>query len=135
MLQDGFGCGSGSFSEGAEGFAGKLIDRVLVFHRWIPFGFGGEHLRGQVAIFPFYFGLGRRILGAGELDEEAGAGHVACDGFFNEGAGDAVGLIIEDDVDGAAKALAAPAGRELAAAALGRGWLLKGRFPATGWGS
>jgi hypothetical protein len=63
------------------------------------------------------------MLGAGELDEETRAGNVAGDGFIDECAGDEVGLVVEDDVDGAAKALSATAGRELAAATAGRGQL------------
>jgi len=42
---------------------------------------------------------------AGKLDEETRAGHVAGDDFIRESAGDEDGLVVEDDVDRAAKTL------------------------------
>ena len=54
------------------------------------------------------------MLGAGELDEEARAGHVAGDGFVDESLRDAIGVLADQGVDGAAQAHGGAAGRGLA---------------------
>jgi hypothetical protein len=69
------------------------------------------------------------VPGAGQLDEETRAAHVAGDGLVDEGVGDAVGLVVEDDVDGVAQARGAQAGRDLAAAA-GRSCFVRSGFAA-----
>lgn len=81
---------------------------------FVPLGLGGEELGPGGSGALLFLLLGRGILRAGELDEETRAGHVAGEGFVDEGAGDAVGFEADQGVDGAAETGSAAAGGEAA---------------------
>jgi hypothetical protein len=106
-----------SFLECEEGFAGEW--RVLIpFVGIDPFA-GGHEFVGEAGTVVFVFFAGGWAVGAGEFDEETRAARFAGDGLVDEGAGDTVAFVLEDDVDGADETLSAAARRDLAVARRG----------------
>ena len=77
-----------------------------------PLGIRLEDVYQTLAAAIFLEGDGR-LVGAGELNEEARARHVAGNGFDDEGLRDAVGILADQGVDGAAQAHGGAAGRGL----------------------
>ena len=115
--QDGRSSSAGQ-GEIVVGFAGRELAGVAA-HAGVPLRSGLELIQqGFVAALFLWFG--ERLVGAGELDEDTRAGHVAGDGLVDEGLRDEIGVPAHKGIDGAAQALGGAAGRGLVVFGCGR---------------